>query len=276
MPRSLQPLSAAALRRQIAACQQELAVAGAESTWSAAPSVVHAPDNEGGHGNFLRASFRRIVADPEWSARLRKRYTADARLPRAQDRWRGELECANSSDALLMNLFCYPGVTLRPALCGLLGIAPGERPQFGVRAGLRMHRDEVDRTELDMVIGDLLVEAKLTEGGFGSASRERLLRYAGVEDVFQVEDLPWSPAGVRGYQLIRGVLAAAEGDSRFLLLCDGRRTDLQELWFLILRAVRSSALRSRMALLSWQELAATLPPTLRRFTAAKYGIFARM
>jgi hypothetical protein len=49
-------------------------------------------------------------------------------------RTRPELDCANSSDALLMNIFCYPGVGARKRLCALLGIASGLRPQFGVGA----------------------------------------------------------------------------------------------------------------------------------------------
>lgn len=175
-----------------------------------------------------------------------------------------------------MNVFCYPGVLARPGVCALLGIAPGGRPQFGVRAGLPMAGGEVDRTELDMVLGDsecpLLVEAKLTEGGFGRASRERLLRYASVEDVFDPEMLPWGAAGVRGYQVVRGVLAACQREGRFLLLFDGRRADLKELWFFVLRAVRLADVRSRMMLLSWQELAAALPPAVRDFLRFKYGI----
>jgi hypothetical protein len=40
------------------------------------------------------------------------------------------------------------------------------------------------------------------------------------------------------------------------------------------RAVRNCELRSRLAILTWQELAATLPPRLQKFLAAKYGIFS--
>ena len=78
--------------------------------YSGIPSVVYASDAEGGHGNFLPASYRRIQANPAWAERLNKSYTGARQLPRAADRWRGELECATSSDALLMNVFCYPGV----------------------------------------------------------------------------------------------------------------------------------------------------------------------
>jgi hypothetical protein len=246
-----------------------------ELSFGVVPSVIYCEDESGGHGNFLAASYRRICADAAWSARLGKAYTASARVPRAQDRWRAELDCANSSDALLMNVFCYPGMLRRARICGLLGVEAGLRPEFGVRAELPMRRGEVDRTELDLCVGEVIVEAKLTETGFGTASRERVLRYERVEDVFDLEQLPWTARGLMGYQLVRGVLAAEQREGRFVLLCDGRRADLRDAWFRVLQAVRSYGLRSRMGLLSWQEVAEASPPLLQSFLAEKYGILVR-
>lgn len=266
------PFSASTLRSEIAARQN---IEHAELTYSRRPSVIHAELATGGHGNFLDASYRRILATPAWARRLEKTYTSNAQVPRAQDRRRRELECASSSDALLMNVFCYPGITARPRLAALLGVEPGVKPSFGVRAGLAMRRDEVDRTEIDMRLGDLLVEAKLTESAFAPASRERAERYLALPEVFDVESLPWTPRGLAGYQLVRGVLAAQATGGRFLLLCDGRRADLQEMWFRVLRAVRTADLRSRMSLLTWQELATVFPPRVRAFVATHYGITAR-
>ncbi len=266
--------SAASLRRELSARNLLHAQGLAhETTYGTVPSVIYAEDDTGSHGNFLAASYRRIVADPHWRQRLAKTYTASARVPRSNDRTRRELDCCASSDALLMNIFCYPRLLARPPLCALLGLTPNLRPAFGVRAHLAMHNGEVDRTEIDMTLGDLLVEAKLTESGFQTASLSRMLRYQRIHEVFDLDELPRSGSTIRGYQLIRGVLAAEATGNRFLLLCDGRRTDLQEIWFSVLRAVLSFDLRSRMALLSWQELAATAPPTLQKFLAAKYGIF---
>lgn len=266
-------LSATALRRRILACQAaRLDSVAHEHTYGSLPSVLYAADEDGGHGNFLAASYKRICADPDWRQRLEKTYTSSARVVRSGDRWRGELECANSSDALLMNIFCYPRVLHRPGLCRLLGLDPADRPRFGVRANLLMKRGEVDRTELDMVVGDLAVEAKLTESSFGTASRDRATRYLALEEIFDVDELPWQPRGLGGYQLVRGVMAAHAEGKRFLLLCDGRRADLQETWFQVLRAVRSYDVRSRMVLLSWQELATELPDTLQHFLQGKYDI----
>ena len=77
---------------------------------------------------------------------------------------RSELECANSSDALLMNLFCYPGLTRRPGVCRLLGVDAGLRPEFGVRVQVPLANGRVDRTEVDMQLGDL--------SGRGEADRD--------------------------------------------------------------------------------------------------------
>lgn len=242
------------------------------------PAVLYAADEVGGHGNFLAPSFRRILAHPGWARRLEKTYTGSEYLPRRSDRWRGELECAASSDALLMNVFCYPGVLRRKEVCARMAVERGLRPEFGVRADLPMRGNEIDRTEMDMRLGSgpgsALVEAKLTESGFGMASRERLLRYRGVEDVFETALLPRSGAGYAGYQVVRGILAARRLDGRYLVLLDGRREDLKELCLRVLAAVRCAEDRGRLRLCTWQELAGCLPRVLQDFLGEKYGIDA--
>jgi hypothetical protein len=266
--------SSAELRREISSRNLVLAEGlPHESTIGAVPSILYR-DLDGQHGNFIAASYRRICASPEWRLRLNKCYTASKQVARPRDRSRRELDCANSSDALLMNIFCYPGVTSRKAVCRLLGIEAALRPQFGVRPRLLCARGLLDRTEIDMALGHLLVEAKLTEGNFQSARRALIDRYLGLEEVFDTDELPASKEGYRHYQLIRGELAAHHCGRSFLLLCDARRADLMEGWYSVVRAVRSCDLRSRLAILTWQELAAVLPPKLQQFLGRKYGIFA--
>ena len=243
-----------------------------EVTFGSVPSVVYAGDGGTAHGNFVPASYRRIVGRPEWAARLNKTYTGSAQLPRSGDRTRGELECAASSDALLMNIFCYPGALRRKGVCECLGVDAGLVPAFGVRAQLAMRRAEVDRTEFDMQLGDLWIEAKLTEGGFGRAARERVLRYVGAEEMFDLDELPMGAGQILGYQVVRGLLAAVQQERRYLVLMDRRRADLEEICFRVLRAVRDAEARSRFRLVTWQELAPHLPRSLGRFLAEKYGI----
>jgi hypothetical protein len=266
-------LSSANLRRELSARNLLLAEdVPHELTFGTVPSVLYL-DTHGHHGNFLPASYRRIAAAEDWRRRLAKCYTASRRMARSRDRVRRELDCANSSDALLMNIFCYPGITSRAALCSLLGIERGLRPQFGVKPGTPFLSGRADRTEVDMGLGHLLVEAKLTEGGFQTARRELVLRYRDLEEVFEMDELPATAGRFHHYQLIRGVLAAHFCGRSFLVLCDSRRADISEAWYSVLRAVRSCELRSRLAILTWQELVVTLPETLQKFLGEKYGIY---
>ena len=268
-------MSAGDLRRDISARNlaraEELAH---ETTYGSVPSVIYAKDVAGaGHGNFLTPSYRRICADGDWRRRLAKVYTGSGRVARRHDRTRSELECANSSDALLMNLFCYPGLLRRPGVCRILGADAGLRPEFGVRVQVPLAKGGVDRTEVDMQLGDLLVEAKLTETGFQQARPALVERYRDLEEVFDVEELPRTgDGGYAMYQLLRGVLAAHARTERFAVLCDGRRERMIESWFQVMRAVRWWELRDRLRILTWQELSAEAPRTVRIFLAEKYGI----
>lgn len=264
--------SATQLRREIGARNLSRAAKYAhEVSYGSSASVLY-QEAEGGHGNFVAASWRRIQAHAEWKERLRKSYTASRSVPRAADRQRYELDCANSSDALLMNVFCYPGILSRKPLCALLGIEAGVTPEFGFRPAVALTTGHRDRTEIDMKLGELLVEAKLTEGDFQQAPVRLLSRYRDLEEIFDVEQLPIAEGRVRSWQLIRGVLTAYAGSCSFAVICDRRRADLMERWFAVMRAVRHSALRTRLGLVTWQEIGAASPERLRRFLEEKYGI----
>lgn len=263
-------LNSSQLRREVHA---RGAAQGSEAdvSWGSSRSVIFC-EVDGGHGNFLPASYARILANPDWKARLNKSYTASRYVPRAADRKRYELECASSSDALLMNVFCYPGILRNAAVCTLLGIEPGLRPEFGFRPEIPLRSGKRDRTEMDMRLGSLLVEAKLTEGDFQRAPLRLVERYLHLHEVFAAERLPVVDGVVRSYQLIRCVLAAHASRASFAVICDRRRQDLVERWFEIMSAVVDASLRTRLGLVTWQEIAAILPARLQKFLAAKYGI----
>ena len=247
-----------------------------EVTRGAVPSVVYAPGT-GSHGNFIDASYRRIVANPEWARRLTKAHTAKRQaraLGVAEEvrAWR-ELDCATSSDALLMNVFCYPRVWT-VGLRALLGVSDEGATEFGYKPRTPLKRGLEDCTEVDMRVGDLLVEAKLTEGDFQFGAMRLVERYRDFEEVFEREALEVTGRGVRSYQLIRGVLAAHALGSRFCVLCDARRPDLVEAWYGVMRAVRSFELQGRLRMVTWQEVAGCVPVGLQRFLGEKYGIGA--
>jgi len=268
-----QPRStAAALRRELSQRNIERVTKFEyESTYGNVPSIVYRAE-AGVHGNFLPASYRAICSAPDWAKRLKKKYSGGRWIARSGERERCELDCANSSDALLMNVFCYPRLLRRAQLCALLGIQTGLRPEFGFKPRIPFANGRTDQTEIDMSLGHLLIEAKLTETGFQTAPVDRLLRYRDIRKIFDIDELPIEGGAVHSYQLIRGVLAAYLWQRSFLLLCDGRRRELAECWLQILRAVRDCGLRSQLALLTWQELAHTVPKNLRLFLENKYGI----
>jgi hypothetical protein len=173
-----------------------------------------------------------------------------------------------------MNIFCHPqafgeGSPLRM----LLGTEPPERLQFGCKPRIPLITNHVERTEVDLRIGDLLIEAKLTEAEFQRAARTRVERYRDFETAFDTLMLPQSADSYCHYQLIRGVLSAfAEQGIRYCVICDARRPDLIDAWFTVARAVKLASLRSRLQLVTWQEIVGTLPKPMRAWLADKYGI----
>ncbi len=284
------------------------------------PTVLFGHDDCGRHGNFHPASYAAICANSTWQRRLTKSHTA-SRRSRARNDWRWmELDSCNSSDALLMNIFCHPAVfngqTLAPAVANLLNVEAAITPCFGITPGvplkhLRKGRSKLpaeltDRTEIDLQLGTLFLEAKLTESNFQTAAPRLIERYRDIETVFDVQRLPrkilstplshppvedysqleeptatlsplQTPSGhtrtvINAYQLIRNVLAAYAADASFCVLSDARRQDLIDTWYSILTAVHHPTFTTRLKLLTWQELATTLPNDLQRFLEAKYGI----
>jgi len=289
------------------------------------PAIIFGRDEHGRHGNFHPASYDNICANPAWLRRLTKPHTASRRSRARKDwQWR-ELDSSNSSDALLMNIFCHPGVfngaILAPAVANLLNVDPTTQPCFGINPGVplknfRKGRSKLtselsgsanplkDRTEIDLQLGNLFLEAKLTETSFQTASPRLIERYRDLEAIFDITRLPrkviYSPAShppaedfsqleeptaspaplnpgpsrtlIQGYQLIRNVLAAYAADASFCVLCDARRHDLIEIWYSILSAVRRPSFAASLKLLTWQELSAVLPKDLQQFLDAKYGV----
>lgn len=299
-------------------------------SYGGAPVIVYAPEGNC-HGNFFDPAYAAIAACPGWMRRFNKVHAQAARtLPKAERRWR-ELDSCTSSDALLMNVFCAPGVVVSPRLRRALGLDEDAEPIFGWKARVPLANGHFDRTEVDMRIGTLLVEAKLTEADFQTCKAAAVEQYRDLDEVFDRSLLPRfelppvrrkessefpenysqeyesfviqpdqdprvifpdisapfappevSPAGgsekselgYASYQLIRNVLAAHAEQCSFCVICDERRPDLREQWFQVMSAVRSANLRTRLKIITWQELAAFLPDDLQAFLDVKYGIVA--
>jgi hypothetical protein len=96
------------LRQELSARNQQIAAVNRSLhafTSGEVPIVIFGCDHDDRHGNFHPVSYRNIRANPDWARRLLKVQTASRRQS-VSWRWK-ELDCANSSDALLMNIFCY-------------------------------------------------------------------------------------------------------------------------------------------------------------------------
>ncbi len=237
-----------------------------------ANQVVAFEPHDGGHGNFLPETYAAILANPSWRKRLAKVHSsARTALPRTDRRW-CELDSCNSSDALLMNVFCHPDTFTSRRVRSLLGSDDDSLPEFGFRPRVPLASGKFDRTEVDMRLGSLLVEAKLTEADFQSKSRDVVNSYRDFCEIFDRRSLPQTRTSYLSYQLILNVLAAHHTGSSFCVLCDARRPDLISAWYDVMRCVKPFELRTRCKVLTWQELSEALPERVRSFLDEKYGI----
>jgi hypothetical protein len=180
------------LRQELGLRNRQYAAGRAHvESYGSQPVIVYAPDGER-HGNFFDAAYTAICARPEWMRRLAKVHTQGGQsLPRhmAGRRW-CELDSSTSSDALLMNVFCTPGVVESARVQRALGVTGGETPVFGWKARVPLTNGRMDRTEVDMRWGGLLVEAKLTETDFQARSAAAVEAYRDFDEVFDPDLLP--------------------------------------------------------------------------------------
>jgi hypothetical protein len=276
-------------------------------SYGAAPVVCYEPD-EGAHGNFLPETYAAIRANGSWAKRLAKVHTSGrTSLPHTDRSFWAELDSCNSSDALLMNVFCHPDVFADGRVLSTLGVANEEvrrtpvhspirecrdqgaarlpspvgddttvMPEFGFKPRVPLVNGHFDRTEVDMRLGSLLVEAKLTEVDFQSREKHFVDQYRDFKAVFNRRELPQTRESYLSYQLIRNVLAAHALDGSFCVLHDARRPDLRDAWYDVMRCVKLHDLRLRCKVLTWQELAAVLPERLLEFLEEKYGIMSNL
>jgi len=265
------------LRRSLADQARKYAVAKSIPhcfSYGDAPVVCFFPyDGDSRHGNFLDRSYKAIAARPEWRKRLSKVHTSGRHSLPVTDRGRWmELDSCVSSDALLMNIFCHPGALRDRRMLALLDAGSAAIPIFGYRARVPLVNGRFDRTEVDMRLGDLLIEAKLAESDFQSAEKQTLLAYRDFVEVFNCQELPQTGKHYLSDQLLRNVLAAYALQCSFCVLVDSRRTDLAESWYAVMKCVKSIQMRTRLRICTWQELAGLTPPKLRAFLTAKYSI----
>jgi len=243
------------------------------TSYGEVPVVVYQPSPCGTqHGNFIAASYRALQRRPQWKRRFEKVHSQAGRAFPKSDCVSKELDSSMSSDALLMNIFCYPGMTKRRELTLMLGTESGDLPEFGFKPRIPLTSGFVERTEIDMKLGTVLFEAKLTESDFQTQKAAIVEGYRDLKEVFECRNLPRQGQDYVSYQLLRNVLAAHALNVQFCVLLDARRPDLIEHWYRIMKCIRSTDIRTRCKVLTWQELACCLPAALQRFLDVKYGI----
>jgi len=151
--------------------------------------------------NFLPSSYDRIINKKEWVECLNKRHS---QVPNAK-----EMQSSNSSDALLMNIFCHPKINSWKGIRKLFG-ASEINPEFGTKPELCLKSGHGDRTEIDLAFENIIIEAKLTETDFTQKSVSAVKNYTDVEKIFHFNHLPNDGQKFFHYQIIRNILASVQ------------------------------------------------------------------
>jgi hypothetical protein len=228
-----------------------------DESWSSAVIFENVADN------FHPDSYQAIGETPDWLGRTLKPHNrvADAL----------EMQSSNSSDALLMSVFCHPRLVTWKGVTDLLGFVPTD-PVFGLKARVAKQGTDGDATEIDLAIGDCLVEAKLTEKDFTEKAAPEVLRYTHLQEHFHVDLLGQRNGHFQNYQVIRNLLAAIQHWRKHVLICDERRPDLVVRYMDTVSCLRDPAHRVNCRVVFWQDLARASGRDLSEFLASKYGI----
>ncbi|MGE0084573.1 MAG: hypothetical protein AB7S75_09135 [Desulfococcaceae bacterium] len=213
--------------------------------------------------NFFSESFESIEKNEIWKQRLTKRH------PNVKDTF--EMQSSNSSDALLMNIFCHPKISSWKSILNIFNVSR-LNPQFGFKAELPKINGIKDKTEIDIAFEDIFAEAKLTEDDFTQKEINIVQEYQGFSDFFDTESLPIRKGKYLHYQIIRNLLAARYWQKRHFLLCDDRRSDLVRSYCEIVSCIKDTAYRTKYKVLFWQEICSSVGQNLKQFLKEKYGI----
>lgn len=181
------------------------------------------------------------------------------------------MQSSNSSDALLMNIFCHPKIASWKGVQKVLGFVP-TAPVFGLKARVAKRGTVGDHTEIDLAIGNCFAEAKLTEADFTDKPKSEVEKYNSFKAVFHTDALEQDNDSYRHYQVIRNVLAAFEHNKDHILLCDQRRPDLVRDYLTTITCIREVQFRRRCRVVFWQEIVQSSGKELRLFLDEKYGI----
>lgn len=212
--------------------------------------------------NFLKSTYDNIKSNPLWFNRTKKPLSSlkDGTL---------EMQSSNSSDALLMNIFCHPKFDSWKGVHDLLEIDNNASKEFGWNP-IFENENPSHRTEIDLKIGNHIFESKLTERDFTSKSETVIHTYSDFFTVFDTELLNKSNNEYAHYQLIRNVLTAYKYDFYFSILIDSSRIDLIKELINVITAIKIPKLRKRINFYTWQEIVDSCGEDLKEYIKHKY------
>jgi hypothetical protein len=226
------------------------------------------------HQNFHQKSWKTIQNNPDFLHRTKKVHSHFKDVTPVIY----EMQSSNSSDALAMNIFCFPRFGSWNGVKSLLKLDVINRITFGFAARVFKYPDdypEQDFTEIDVKFNDeILCECKLTEKDFTSKRKIEVEIYANFREIFHKHKLPQNDKEYLNYQLIRNILAANQHNCRFVLFCDMRRPDLAKSFFQTVSCIKDEflELRTRCEIIYWQDISKTFGKELQLFLKEKYDI----
>jgi hypothetical protein len=213
--------------------------------------------------NFLPSSYDCILKKKEWSDRLNKRH------PQVHNA--KEMQSSNSSDALLMNIFCHPKINSWKGIYRLFGVSD-INSKFGMKPELRLKSGRGDRTEIDLAFENIIIEAKLTETDFTQKSVSVVKNYTDVEKIFYFNHLPNNGENIFHYQIIRNIIASVQLNKRHILICDDRRGDMIRGYYDVVKCIKDISIRKNCSIIFWQDIFGSVGRELKQFLSDKYGI----
>ena len=217
---------------------------------------------------FHPESYENILNNENWKARTAKNHP---KVPGKK-----EMQSSNSSDVLLMNIFCHPKIGKWAGVSKIIGFKP-DKIEFGSPGAVRLRNEKADETEIDLSLTGCLCEAKLTEQDFTKKQAEKVEEYAELENIFHREALPRTVsdsdhADYDNYQIIRNLLAAIQHERKHILFCDERRPDLVRRYMETVSCLREVQHRMNCRVIFWQEIVSVCGDSLREWIEEKYGM----
>ena len=212
--------------------------------------------------SFHEMTYQNILSNEDWEKRTKKIHSHfnDGTL---------EMQSSNSSDALLMNIFCYPEFQQWKGPTQLLSIDSNSEIEFGWNP--KFDNENIGHpTEIDAKIGNHIFEAKLTEESFTTKTKDVVRRYGDFNTVFDEDLLLNNDGNINNYQLVRNILTAYKYNFDFTVLLDESRIDLIREFLNVIKAVRISNLKKKIGFLTWQELSDVCGKKLKDYIISKY------